>query len=141
MNSNGNIIFSCLLLHNDKLTLYLETSNGNKDNLGNKNKSSFLNTLQKPLLGDLKDRFKSFSWVKLRTKHQLSYFFCLRVSAYMSTSLSWLLQLLVLALEKPVAISKGHSSPAKRKPCCQELRPFFFQWPTRNQRCQPAVQG
>lgn len=41
MNSNGNIIFSCLLLHNDKLTLYLETSNGNKDNLGNKTNLRF----------------------------------------------------------------------------------------------------
>lgn len=41
MNSNDNIIFSCLLLHNDKLTSYLEISNGNKGKLGNKTNFNF----------------------------------------------------------------------------------------------------
>lgn len=35
------IIFSCLLLHNDKLTSYLEISNGNKGKLGNKTNFNF----------------------------------------------------------------------------------------------------
>lgn len=41
MNSNDNIIFSCLLLHNDKLTSYLEISNGNKGKIGNKTNLNF----------------------------------------------------------------------------------------------------